>query len=539
MYRARMKCHINFDPGGKNPLLLVSVVLIVLIVGILQCGEVQCSTGTATGDERWQRRPEFADTSHAQNRFAFADRSTRPTAQLTPSPTGSTSSSKLNFRDYKTLKLIPGQTNLLNDDVLRFKPDEFTGHSEEQAKTSLSALTNILRKLLNKSLSNDLAADKPLHKNEFINENQRTKSIHVEDEIKELKLRGRGEEPESLIEKKPFSIHKVDIQEGDDSSRSHQSGGSIFNIGTDEHRHLAKRDTSMGEPENVTLTTENPPTTNPQGDTNASVKDTQSESDKQAGSGTVSTLPKSTSSSRTPSTVPGTTTQKPETSPPSITTTVQQAITTLSQKTSSRTSPTVHLQERPKPTTSKRETVKSHTSQGTEASPKATTSKKETVKAHTSQIQVTEESPTTDALIEESNASCDGAQCYASRLPYHWTSDASWALASMVFLLSILTFFVLYTGLWKKRNPMSFPLDSSLPPDPNPRINIAELLKSRLAMIPKHLRGKRQMHRKRMNGRRYEELPLHQSNGTCNDEELDYFEDDEEDDLYLRDENTV
>lgn len=121
MYRARMKCHINFDPGGKNPLLLVSVVLIVLIVGILQCGEVQCSTGTATGDERWQRRPEFGDTSHAQNRFAFADRSTRPTAQLTPSPTGSTSSSKLNFRDYKTLKLVNFyvyQTNTLLGSII-------------------------------------------------------------------------------------------------------------------------------------------------------------------------------------------------------------------------------------------------------------------------------------------------------------------------------------------------------------------------------------------------------------------------------------
>ncbi|XP_011672696.2 uncharacterized protein LOC755835 isoform X2 [Strongylocentrotus purpuratus] len=518
MYCARMKCHINFDPGGKNPLLLVSVVLIMLIVGILQFGEVQCST--ATGDERGQRRPEFPDTSHAQN--SYGDRSTA-------APSGSTS--KFN---------ISGQTNLLNDDVLRFKPDEFTGHSEEQAKTSLSALINIWRKLLNKSLTNDLAADKPLHKNEFIHENQRTKSIHVEDEMKELKLRGREEEPESLIEKKPFSIHKNDIQEGDDSSRSHQSGGSISNVGTDEHRHLVKREAGKNEPENGTLTTENLPATNPQGDTNASVKDTPSESDKQTDSKTVGTLPKSTSSSRTQTTVPGTTTQKPQTSLPSISTTVQQVITTLSQKTSSRTSPTVPLQERPTPTTSKRETVKSHTSQihvqGTEASPKTTTSKKETVKAHTSRIQGTEESPTTDAaVIEESNASCDGVQCYASRLPYHWTSDASWALASMVFLLSILTFFVLYTGLWKKRNPMSFPLDSSLPPDPNPRINIAELLKTRLAMIPKHLRGKRQMHRKRMNGRRYEELPLHQSNGTCNDEELDYFEDDEEDDLYLRD----
>ncbi|XP_071499789.1 uncharacterized protein [Diadema antillarum] len=139
------------------------------------------------------------------------------------------------------------------------------------------------------------------------------------------------------------------------------------------------------------------------------------------------------------------------------------------------------------------------------------------------------------------DAACDQAQCFASRLPYHWTTDASWALASITFLLCVLTFFVLYTGLWKKRNTMGYPLENINQPNPHRRINVAELLRSKLAKIPRRLRNKRQNHRKKMNGRRYEELPLRLPNGSCYDDdeaEIDIFEDDEVD-LYFRDEHTV
>ncbi|XP_072163714.1 uncharacterized protein [Diadema setosum] len=139
------------------------------------------------------------------------------------------------------------------------------------------------------------------------------------------------------------------------------------------------------------------------------------------------------------------------------------------------------------------------------------------------------------------DAACDQAQCFASRLPYHWTTDASWALASITFLLCVLTFFVLYTGLWKKRNMMGYPLENISQPNPHRRINVAELLRSKLAKIPRRLRNTRPNHRKKMNGRRYEELPLRLPNGSCYDDdevEMDIFED-EEDDLYFRDEHTV
>ncbi|XP_041456088.1 uncharacterized protein LOC121408622 isoform X2 [Lytechinus variegatus] len=412
------------------------------------------------------------------------------------------------------------ETNLGTDLDQQLKANEIPRHSEKQAINSLSVLVNPLRKLHvpTKSLTKELAADVPLLKSQVV-ENQTSKNDHVGDGEKGLTFRGRDSELDPSVENKPSSVLKVDLREGETLSWSHESTGSILNDKTGEHRHLKVKRQISDETENAAgsanedMVTEKLPTPISQGESIVSSSDAPSVRDRQTGGGTL------TESSSKTSAAAHTTTQTTEPSSIRTASTVQKDSTAHPPKTSSATPPTVHLQQ----------------------PPKITSPEKEASEADTSPLVVTEESQVTDALAEESNASCEGAQCYASRLPYHWTSDASWALASMVFLLSVLTFFVLYTGLWKKRNPMSFPLDSSVPPNPNPKITIAELLKTRLALIPKHLRNKRkrQMHRKRMNGRRYEELPLHLSNGTCNDEELGYFEDDEEEDLYLQGGHTV
>ncbi|XP_054749096.2 uncharacterized protein LOC129254617 [Lytechinus pictus] len=475
MHLLRMKCHIKFDPGGRMKLHAPIVFILCLLQ--FSVSEAECSSrsgSAADSEERWQRRREFPE--------------------------------------------IDGQTNLGTDLDQQLNANEIPRHrhSEKQAINSLSVLVNPLRKLHvpTKSLTNELAADVPLVKSQVV-ENQTSKNAHVGDGEKELTFRSRDSELDPSVENKLSSILKVDLQEGETLSWSHESTGSILN----EHRHLIVKRQISNETENAAgsanedMVTEKLPAPISQGESNVSSLDAPSVRDRQTGGGTL------TESSSKTSAAAQTTTQTPEPSSIRTASTAQKDSTAHPPKTSSATSSTVHLQQPPKPTTLE----------------------KEASEADTSPLVVTEESQLTDALVEESNASCEGAQCYASRLPYHWTSDASWALASMLFLLSVLTFFVLYTGLWKKRNPMSFPLDSSLPPNPNPKITIAELLKTRLALIPKHLRNKRkrQMHRKRMNGRRYEELPLHLSNGTCNDEELGYFEDDEEEDLYLQGGHTV
>ncbi|XP_071946364.1 uncharacterized protein [Antedon mediterranea] len=118
--------------------------------------------------------------------------------------------------------------------------------------------------------------------------------------------------------------------------------------------------------------------------------------------------------------------------------------------------------------------------------------------------------------LQERKTQCKDGHCFLSNAPGSRFSDGTWAVASMMFILLLLTFSVLYTGLWKKRNSFIYGFknrDDGAASQQYNKTTVSDVLR-RFNVTKK----KEMLRLKRMFGGKYNRLPLHEGSDIEEDE---------------------